>query len=138
MIVLGEEILQQLEEHARREEPKEACGILVGIKGEDKIVKKAYQCKNVDEHPETNYRIDAGDQIRIFEEIEEGEFELIGFYHSHPMGLHAPSSIDTGRATWPGYSYVIVSLSDGVTFSSWVWSEDEGKFIEESLKESTE
>ncbi|MFQ5887974.1 MAG: Mov34/MPN/PAD-1 family protein, partial [Candidatus Hydrothermarchaeales archaeon] len=82
MIVFNREQLKQLEEHAKRELSNEACGILAGVIGEEKIVKKIYECKNVDSEPRVGYRVDAGDQLRVFEDIDKSEYELIGFYHS--------------------------------------------------------
>ncbi|MFQ5975295.1 MAG: Mov34/MPN/PAD-1 family protein [Candidatus Hydrothermarchaeales archaeon] len=134
MIVFSRQQLKQLEEHAKRESPNEACGILAGLTGAEKIVKKIYECKNVDSEPRVGYRVDAGDQLRIFEDIDKSEYGLIGFYHSHPMGLDTPSMIDVGRAEWSDYSYVIVSISNIVNISSWIWNEEKGRFLKEELK----
>jgi proteasome lid subunit RPN8/RPN11 len=134
MIVFSKRVVQELEDHAKKEAPKEACGVLAGTKNREKIVKKVYECTNVDAMPETNYTIDAKELLRVIEEIEDSDFELLGFYHSHPMSLVHPSSIDVGRATWTGYSYVIVSLLNRTKISSWVWSEEERRFIEEGVK----
>ena len=137
MIVFSREQIKQLEKHAKRELPNEACGILAGVIGGEKVVKKIYECKNVDSEPHLRYIVDAGDQLRVFEDIEKSEYELIGFYHSHPMGLDTPSMIDVGRAEWPDYSYIIVSLSNGVKIGSWVWTEDKRRFVKEEVKIKT-
>jgi proteasome lid subunit RPN8/RPN11 len=128
-MIIGRELAKRLEEHARREAPKEACGVLAGRGG---VVEEVYECTNVDELPEARYTIKPEELLRAVEDIEEKGLELLGFYHSHPMGMTKPSSIDEGRMSWPGYSYVIVSIEDGVEFSSWIWKE--GKFEEEEVE----
>ncbi|MBI5253938.1 MAG: M67 family metallopeptidase [Euryarchaeota archaeon] len=129
-IVLSEELVKRLEEHARKEAPREACGVLAGARKDgQRIVRKIYECKNVSRYPETTYEISPEELLRVITEIEESGLELLGFYHSHPMGLEHPSYIDVSRATWAGYSYVIVSIN----ISSWVWNEEENKFEEEKV-----
>lgn len=123
-------LVEKLRKHALRESPKEACGVLAGKEG---IVSEVYECNNVSEYPETTYEIAPEDLLKAIEDIESKGLEVLGFYHSHPMGLSRPSLIDEGRAIWPGYSYVIVSLSGEPSISAWRWNEDEGKFEEEAV-----
>ena len=134
MIIFTKEQISQIEYHAKRESPNEACGILAGKIETDKTVKKVYTCKNVDSSPRVGYLVDPRDQLRVFEDIDKNEYELIGFYHSHPMGLDTPSMIDVGRAKWPEYSYVIISLSKKIKIGSWIWREETGRFEEEKIK----
>jgi len=131
-MIIEKGLVSQMVEHAKREAPEEACGILAG---EGKRVRKIFECKNVDESPFYAYTISPGELLEKIDEIEAGGLEVIGFYHSHPMGMERPSAVDVSRATWPGHSYVIVSLSGGVKISSWVWDEVKGRFIEEEIKE---
>jgi proteasome lid subunit RPN8/RPN11 len=57
--------------------------------------------------------------------IEDGGEDVVGFYHSHPSGPPRPSQTDTARATWEGYSYVIVSLDGQQPYvGSWRWTGD--------------
>ena len=57
--------------------------------------------------------------------IEENGMEVVGFYHSHPIGPDEPSETDAADATWDGYSYVIVSLNGSHPFvGSWRWTGD--------------
>jgi len=137
MIVFSKEQITQLKNHAKTELPNEACGILAGVIWGEKVVKKIYPCKNVDRKPQVGYRVDARDQLRVFEDIEKSEYTLIGFYHSHPLGLDTPSMIDVSQAEWSGYSYLIVSLSDGLRISSWVWTDKKQRFVKEEVKIKT-
>jgi desampylase len=131
-MIIEKGLVSQMVEHAKREAPKEACGILAG-KGER--VRKVFECKNRDDSPFYAYTISPGELLKKIDEIEAGGLDVIGFYHSHPMGLEKPSAVDVSRATWPGHSYVIVSLPGGVKISSWEWDEVKDRFIEEEIKE---
>lgn len=131
-MIIEKGLVSQMVEHARREAPKEACGILAGKGGR---VGKVVECKNVDESPFYAYTMSPGELLEKIDVIEADGLEVIGFYHSHPMGLEGPSAVDVSRATWPGHSYVIVSLSGGVKTSSWVWDEVKGRFTEEDIRE---
>ena len=129
--MLGKGVAEKLREHAAREAPREACGVLGGRRNRAEAV---WTCRNVSPHPETCYEIAPEDLLKALDEIEEMGLEVIGFYHSHPMGLCSPSGIDERRVTWPGYSYVIISLSHPGKLTSWKWVEDEGRFVKEAVR----
>lgn len=130
MIVIDKNTLDTLNRHASQEAPREACGVLAG---KDKKVERIYECRNTSAHPETNYELAPEELLRAIQDIEGRGLEVLGFYHSHPMGLDSPSFIDEGRATWPGYSYVIVSLAEESSISSWKWDEAKGEFEKEEV-----
>lgn len=142
-IILSEGLAKKLEEHARREAPREACGVLAGERKDKRnAVRKIYKCKNVSRYPETTYEISPEELLRVITEIEESGLELLGFYHSHPIPLEHPSYIDVGRATWSGHSYVIISKKMNIcathklvrrTIGSWIWDEEKKQFIEEKV-----
>ena len=131
MIEMGRDIIGALKSHAVREAPREACGVLAGRKD---MVERMVECRNASKYPETTYEIAPTDLLKTLEDIESWSMEVLGFYHSHPMGLDEPSIIDEGRATWPGYSYVIVSISGKSSISSWRWGKAENKFEKEEVK----
>lgn len=43
-------------------------------------------------------------------EIDPATLEVVGYYHSHPVGPAVPGATDRTDA-WPGVSYLIVSAS---------------------------
>ena len=52
-------------------------------------------------------------KVKEFEErAAERDMDVLGFYHSHPDHPAQPSEYDREHA-WPGYSYVIASVSGG-------------------------
>lgn len=126
--MIDRKVVEKLRRHASREFPREACGVLAG---KDGAVTRVYECRNVSGHPEVSYEISPEDLLKAMEDMKCRGLELLGFYHSHPAGLSRPSLIDEGRATWPGYSYVIVSPSGSI--SSWRWNEEKNRFEEEAV-----
>jgi proteasome lid subunit RPN8/RPN11 len=56
----------------------------------------------------------------------------LGFYHSHPDHPARPSQYDLDHA-WPVFSYVIVSVREGLAaeLTSWRLREDRAAFDEE-------
>ena len=62
--------------------------------------------------------------------------ELLGFYHSHPDHPARPSQYDLDHA-WPFFSYVIVSVREGVSedMTSWRLREDRSAFDPEELSQ---
>jgi|Deesub1362A_J573_1020465.scaffolds.fasta_scaffold00051_97 proteasome lid subunit RPN8/RPN11 len=133
MIILKQDHVKKILQHARSEAPKESCGILVGEWGDVKIVKEVHLCTNVDAYPIARYTIDPKEILKIMDHANEKALEIVGFFHSHPSGGSYPSIIDSERASWSGASYIIISVPSG-TISSWIWDERKGKFIEEELK----
>jgi proteasome lid subunit RPN8/RPN11 len=67
--------------------------------------------KNVDASPVT-YRLDAGEQFRVFNEIEDEGLDLWAFYHSHTHSEAYPSETDVRLAFFPEARYLLVTLAD--------------------------
>ena len=95
--------------HARAGLPNEACGILAG---RDNQAERFYPAES-DEPSPFYYRIEARDQIRIMNEIDDAGLDLIGIYHSHVSSPPYPSRTDAEQAFWPDATYLIVSLAGG-------------------------
>lgn len=110
-VVIPKEVLRDIVEHAREEAPREACGLLLGSsEGSDVVIKVNYRAENVSES-EFLYEVSPYDIYRALKEAESSGMELVGVYHSHPLGEPIPSPIDVERAV-PGLVYLIVSRGD--------------------------
>ena len=94
--------------HAREEDPNECCGILAGLDGR---ITRLYRAANADKSP-YRYNIDPKDLFRIWREIEDNSWEILGMYHSHTHTEAYPSPTDVSLAFWPDSYYFIVSLQD--------------------------
>ena len=111
-----EEILAQ----AWAELPNEACGLIAGKEG---VPFRLYPMRNADESSMT-YRLDAQEQYRVMNEIEDEGLDLYAIYHSHTQTQAFPSATDRARAHWddpatgepkpafPGTRYLVLSLAD--------------------------
>tara|TARA_E500000331_G_scaffold356029_1_gene413119 strand:+ start:3372 stop:4064 length:693 start_codon:yes stop_codon:yes gene_type:complete len=72
-------------EHARQQQPIEACGILAVVKGREKY----FACRNIAEDPIEGFCIDPDDWV-----FAEEEGEPIAIVHSHPDCSTDPSPVD--------------------------------------------
>lgn len=138
--------------HAREGVPEEVCGVLGGKRAADRRtdgagneatgtdeagrpdsitrVRSVHRAANAARSPRRTYLIDPEEQLAVMEAIEESSQEVVGFYHSHPMGPAEPSPTDERRATWTGYSYV-VCLPDPPFVGSWRWGGEREGFAPE-------
>jgi len=120
-------------DHARAGAPNEVCGVLGGRReGRETVVESVVPVPNVASEPRRRYELDAEALFAAIEGIEGQGVAVVGFYHSHPVGPAEPSATDRERATWPDRSYVIASLDDPVSLSSWQW--DGERFREERIE----
>ena len=101
-------VRDELIAHAVAELPNEACGLLAGAGGR---IEHVFRMVNADQSPMT-YRLDPGEQFRVFDEIERRGWDLAAIYHSHTHTDAYPSPTDRRQALYPEAVYVLVSLKD--------------------------
>ncbi len=136
-IELARDVYDALLAHAREGAPEEVCGVLGGTREAGAcLVDRAERVPNTAATPEWRYELDPAEQLTAMRAIEDAGGEVVGFYHSHPEGPRRPSATDEAQATWPGASYVIVSLDgEGETdpaVGSWRWTGED--FEEETVR----
>lgn len=85
--------------------PNEACGALGSKDGQ---VIKHYPTANAAEHPNDFSIIDPEDLLRIYDDIDEYDGEMI-YYHSHPQSEAYPSLRDKEWAKRNKLYYIIFS-----------------------------
>lgn len=133
MITIGHTLVSEMLARAAAAR-NEVCGILGG---EHSGTMKRALCvewlKNIDSNPEVFYYADPEQLIQSVSKIEELGMVLIGIVHSHPSGPDHPSEWDVKKATWFGYSHVILAPEEDNPISSWLWDESAGKFIREEI-----
>ena len=98
--------LATLREEARRAHPRECCGLLLG-KGER--VALAQPAANVHPAPESHFEIDPKALIAAHRGARAGGLELLGYYHSHPVGRAEPSAADQAAASGDGRIWAIIA-----------------------------
>lgn len=98
------ELQHELLAHARREAPRECCGVLV----ENGAGLEVWKGRNVAEG-EGEFLLDPRDQYSFLRRIGRFGYELAAIYHSHPRGPAALSETDRALAFYP-VPLVVVSL----------------------------
>jgi [CysO sulfur-carrier protein]-S-L-cysteine hydrolase len=123
MIEIPTALRDEMVEHALREFPNEACGLLSGSWAEGDtgarlngsvppaLADRFHPMTNADASPVT-YRLDAREQLKVTEEIEDAGRELVGIVHSHTHSEAYPSETDRQQAFYPDAHYLLVSLLD--------------------------
>ena len=105
---IEDHFVQEMVAHSREEAPNECCGILAGPPGQ---VAALYRTVNASASP-VRYSIEPKEILRIAQELEEKDWEMLAFYHSHTHSHAYPSATDIQLAFWPDSLYLIVSLAD--------------------------
>lgn len=126
-IQVRSEILTALLEQARREPTKECCGLLAGWGG---VITRAFPATNAADNTAKAYEIAPEELFRLMREIRAEGLELLGVYHSHPVGENRPSSHDIERAYYPAAAYFIVSPQSDVPHPIRAFSIGEAKVTE--------
>jgi [CysO sulfur-carrier protein]-S-L-cysteine hydrolase len=118
MIEITGAIEDEMVEHALREFPNEACGLLAGafsVPADGEIppasARSFHPMTNADASPVT-YRLDPKEQLKVFTEIDDAGLEVVGIVHSHTHSEAYPSETDRKQAFYPEAHYLLVSLSD--------------------------
>jgi proteasome lid subunit RPN8/RPN11 len=129
MIYISRDIIEEMEEHARKEYPRECCGMLAGT---GNVITAIFKTRNsaasIDE-----YELDPMEQVNAFEEIDRLSLKLLGVYHSHPNHPCYPSGLDISRAFYPDTAFFIISLSDFQHPRIKAFTIREGKVVEEEI-----
>ena len=82
---------------------EEACGLIVGV---DYTSMEVFPVTNV-LHSRSRYRMDPEEQLKIFNQLDENQWDLLAIYHSHLNGPPGPSPIDIAEAMYPGVIHLI-------------------------------
>jgi proteasome lid subunit RPN8/RPN11 len=131
-LVLEPEVDAAIRAHGAETYPNECCGALIGRGG---IISSTFALPNTtEEGPRRRFLVRPQDYRAAERRASELGAELLGFYHSHPDHPARPSQYDLDHA-WPVFSYVIVSVRDGVSqdMTSWRLREDRSVFDQEDL-----
>ena len=85
--------------HAKEQDPKEACGLLTVINGEEKF----WPCKNIAEGQHEFFALDPED----WADCEDQGGEILGVIHSHPKGSANASEADEA-------SFIVLNIRIGI------------------------
>ena len=112
-------------DHAQKDSPNEACGLLAVYKGKEKY----FPCKNLAEEKGEYFIIDPNDWITI-----EDKGEIVAVIHSHPNCPPTPSQADLASCEYLDLPFYIVTpetqqwhyfepsgYKKGLIGREWVW-----------------
>ena len=123
--------------HLCRSYPEEGCGVLLGTdSGGMRLIEQAEPVANQRADSRGNRYLISPEELMLVErEARDKDWDVLGFFHSHPDHPPVPSAFDLEHA-WPFYSYLIVSVVGGavVESRSWRLAEDRGAFEPETLE----
>ncbi|MGZ8528066.1 MAG: Mov34/MPN/PAD-1 family protein [Candidatus Limnocylindrales bacterium] len=110
---LPDAIRATLVEHARREYPNEACGIVIGsaLAAEGGQALRFSPTRNAAASP-YRYEIDSGDLLRLTLDADAADEAFWAVVHSHVRSPARPSPTDLGLAFYPDALYILVSLAE--------------------------
>ncbi len=111
MLTIDRAILDAIVEHARRDHPDEACGVVAGPIGSDRPERLVPMLNAA--MSTTFYEFDSTDLLRLYRDMEDNDEEPVVIYHSHTATEAYPSRTDIALAQEPGAHYVLVSTRDG-------------------------
>lgn len=104
MLVIRADLVNAMVAHARRDHPDEACGVLAGPEGSDRP-ERHIPMTNAERSP-TFYRLDSGEQLKVWRAMEDADEVPVVIYHSHTATEAYPSRTDVKLATEPDAHYV--------------------------------
>lgn len=133
---LGTNQLAAIAEHALAAYPEECCGLLLGdrvLHGSQVAV--VVPVENHYAEPSRGFELAAGAVACALAQQRRGGRAVVGIYHSHPDGAALPSRRDE-REAWPGWSYLIVPVTDGGCGEPRAFRRDaaEGPLVEEPVE----
>jgi proteasome lid subunit RPN8/RPN11 len=106
-------IVEAMVDHARAEEPNEACGLIVGDApaAEGGRALRWEPTRNKAASP-YRYEIDPADLLRLTLATDDAGEAFWAIVHSHVRTAARPSPTDVGLAFYPDALYLLVSLAD--------------------------
>ena len=105
--VIPPSVGEQIQRHLVGAHPREACGLLVGRdEAGARWITYAVPADNRHLEPGHAYAISPEAFLDVEKRARSRGLDVVGFYHSHPDGVPAPSARDEAEA-WPHYTYLI-------------------------------
>jgi [CysO sulfur-carrier protein]-S-L-cysteine hydrolase len=108
MLEIDRGFFDEMVQHGLAVFPNEACGLLAGKEGRPV---KFFAMTNQDASP-VSYRLDPKEQLKVFTEIDDEEWDLLAIFHTHTHSEAYPSETDLKQAFYPEATYLVMSLSD--------------------------
>jgi proteasome lid subunit RPN8/RPN11 len=110
---LSPELVEALVQHARAEDPKEACGLIIGDRpaADGGVPLRFEPTRNKAASP-YRYEIHPDDLLRLTIETDDADEVFWAIVHSHVRSPAYPSPTDVALAFYPEALYLLVSLAE--------------------------
>ena len=133
-----EPVLNDIRAHGADAYPEEGCGFLLGTvtdDGKNRVVAAQRATNRRSERRTRRYQLTAEDYREADKAARKQGLDVVGIYHSHPDHPARPSETDLEEATFPGFTYVIVSVHDGEPndLTAWTLAPDRSEFQREEI-----
>ena len=93
-IIISKAFRENLAQHANKQDPYEACAILLGNTDEETWeTTEIFLAKNTDKS-EINFTISNEQLLEGYNIAEEKKLSVVGIFHSHPKSEPSPSNTD--------------------------------------------
>jgi proteasome lid subunit RPN8/RPN11 len=111
-VQLAPDLVEALVQHARAEDPNEACGLIIGDRpaADGGVPLRFEPTRNKAASP-YRYEIHPDDLLRLTIATDDADEVFWAIVHSHVRSPAVPSPTDVGLAFYPDALYVLVSLA---------------------------
>lgn len=109
-LILPDEFRARIEVDARRNSPRECCGLIEGMREGDAVRVRALHATDNLAAAAGRFEIDPVEQFRLMRALRGTGREIVGCYHSHPNGRAEPSARDLEHAAEEGFVWLIAAL----------------------------
>jgi proteasome lid subunit RPN8/RPN11 len=107
VLTISRDLVDAMIDHARRDHPDEACGVIAGPAGSDtpnRFIPMVNAARST-----TFYEFDSLDLLRLYREMDDNDEVPVVVYHSHTATEAYPSRTDVSYASEPEAHYVLLS-----------------------------
>jgi proteasome lid subunit RPN8/RPN11 len=130
VLVIRRDLVEAIVEHARRDHPDEACGVVAGPSPDRP--ERFVPMLNAARSP-TFYEFESGDLLRLYREMDGNDEVPAVVYHSHTATEAYPSRTDVSYAGEPEAHYVLVSTREPDTHEFRSYRIVDGEVTEEPV-----
>ena len=110
VIEVASGVLQTMRVQAEQAAPLECCGLLFGrFTDRGARIERAVAAPNVADDPARRFEIDPAALLAAHKAARAGGPDVVGYYHSHPVGGTAPSATDRAMAAGGGRIWAIIA-----------------------------
>lgn len=107
--IIASQIIDSLLTQAAKSAPDEACGILFGT-GDH--IRSIQPTANIHPAPHAHFEIDPMALFAAHKAARAGGAQIVGYYHSHPVGPPEPSATDRLMAAGDGKVWAIIGQAE--------------------------